>query len=137
MQHGISQIQSIEDEKWSKNIGVPLSWFSDLLNAGIRLLFTFHLLIVHSLLSIVFHMGIGKADFSSGQRPVVRMGCIEENRKMTPESSNKWYLCAGHCCATAHAEAQGSTWQKLLKRVCFLKWRPSWQQALFLQESQP
>jgi hypothetical protein len=31
-------------------------------------------------------MGIGKADFSSGQRPVVRMGCIEENRKMIPES---------------------------------------------------
>ena len=74
MQHGTSQTQSIEDEKWSKNIGVPLSWFSDLLNAGIRLLFTFHLLIVHSLLSIVFHIDIDKADHSSSQRPVISSG---------------------------------------------------------------
>jgi hypothetical protein len=68
-------------------------------------LFTLCFLVCQFLLATVFHINIDKADFSSGQRSVVRMGYIEENRKMTPESSNKWYLCAGHCCATAHASS--------------------------------
>lgn len=51
-------------------------------------LFTLCFLVCQFLLATVFHINIDKADFSSGQRSVVRMGYIEENRKMTPESSN-------------------------------------------------
>ena len=61
MQHGISQIQSIEDEKWSKNIGVPLSWFRDLSQSGLCLLFTLSFLVGQSHLGTVFHMEVGEA----------------------------------------------------------------------------
>lgn len=102
IQQGISQIQSEKLINGLRVLGWPLSSSRILSHAGLGLFVTLCFLEVQSLLSIIFHVDISRADSSMGQRPVVRLDSYKESREMTLGSPKEWRLCAGHCCDTAH-----------------------------------